>query len=428
MSNPVLEEVKKSVETLAKTFEQGRGEFDEKLKKTVDEKTGEVQDMLKKATDDINAKYADLEEKQKKLNAALNRKKFENMAETKKAIAHKEASKVREWMKTHLETPGASVDISKCIGPDLIQESKDLSVGDDTQAGYTVRPQLEAMIDEYVEEFSVFRQNAQVISLTNSDHIERLVNRKGGVGATRDGETERATNEDTGNPTLDKQKIFANFMRASVEITQQLLDDAGFNLLSWVQMEASEDFNLREDTEFFLGRDDGTVTGTARNVNEMRGILTYPAGTSYGQIEQVDSGSSGAFTTDGLLQLVGSVKEAYHGNARFYARRETIFTNLFTLKDAEDRYYLVPNWREGVQFTLLGYPIHMAPSMPAAAADSLSLAFGNFQRGYTVVDRQGLSLMRDPYTAYPVVRFRFGKRTGGDVANFEAIKIQKLAT
>jgi HK97 family phage major capsid protein len=421
MSNPVLEDVKKSVEALAKTFEQGRGEFDAKVKAIVDEKAGEVQDALKKATDDINKKYEDLEEKQKKLNAALNRKKFENMAESKKAIAHKEATKVREWMKDHIEAPGSSVDLSKCIGEQILNETKDLSVGDDTQAGYTVRPQIETMIDEYVEEFSVFRQNAQVISLTNSDHIERLVNRKGGVGATRDGETERATNEDTGSPTLDKQKIFANFMRASVNITQQLLDDSGFNLLDWIQMEAAEDFNLREDTEYFIGRD------TGRNVNEMRGILTYPAGTSYGQIEQVNSGSSGAFTTDGLLKLVWSVKEAYHGNARFYAQRASIFTNLFTLKDAEDRYYLVPNWREGVQFTLLGYPIHMAPAMPSVAADSLSLAFGNFQRGYTIVDRQGLSLMRDPYTAYPVVKFRFGKRTGGDVANFEAIKIQKLS-
>lgn len=422
MSNPVLEDVKKAVDELAKTFEAGRGEFDAKVKAIVDQKAGEVQDTLKKATDDLNAKYADLDEKQKKLNASLARKRFENMADTKKAIAFKEGQKLRTWMKENSETPGANIDVNKCIGTEILNETKDLSVGDDTQAGYTVKPQIEMMIDEYVNEFSVFRQNAQVITLSSSDHIERLINRKGGVGATRDGETERATNEDTGNPTLDEQKIFANFMRASVNVTQQLLDDAGFPIVNWIQGEAAEDFALREDVEYFIGRD------TGRNAKEMRGILTYPAGTSYGQIEQVNSGSAGAFTTDGILKLVGSLKEAYHTNARFFAKRETIFTNLFTLKDAEDNYYLVPNWREGVQFMLLGYPIHMAPNMPAAASASLSLAFGNFARGYTIVDRQGLQLMRDPYTAYPVVKFRFGKRTGGDVANFEAIKIQKLSS
>lgn len=416
-----LKEVKDAVEKLAKTFEQGRGEFDEKLKSAIDEQTSEVKELVEKASADMESKYVELEEKQKKLNASLARKRFENMAETKKAIAYKEGEKVREWMKDHKDNPGAQVDLVKAIGSEVLNETKDLSVGDDTQAGYSVKPQIESMIDASVTELSVFRQNAQVITLTASDHIERLVNRKGGVGATRDGETERATNEDTGNPTLDEQKIFANFMRASVNVTQQLLDDTGFEIVSWIQSEAAEDFATREDVEFFIGRD------TGRNVNEMKGILTYAAGTSYGQIEQVNSGSSGAFTTDGLLQLAGSLKEAYHSNARFYAQRATIFTNLFTLKDGEDRYYLVPNWREGVQFTLLGYPIHMAPNMPAAAANSLSLAFGNFARGYTIVDRAGLSLMRDPYTGYPVVKFRFGKRTGGDVANFEAIKIQKLA-
>lgn len=416
-----LKEVKDAVENLAKTFEQGRNELDAKVKEGIDKELGEVKDLIHKAAADSESKFAEYEEKQKKLNAALARKKFENQAETKKAIAYREGVKMRGWMKENQESLGANIDLNKCIGEAILNETKDLSVANDTQAGYAVKPQMEQMIDEYVNEFSVFRQNAQVINLSASDHIERLINRKGGVGATRDGEDERSTNEDTGNPTLDQQKIFANYMRASVNVTQQLLDDAGFDIVSWVQNEAAEDFALREDTEYFIGRD------TGRNVNEMKGILTYDAGTSYGQIEQVNSGSSGAFTTDGLLKLVGSLKEAYHSNARFYAQRATIFTNLFTLQDAEDRYYLVPNWREGVQFTLLGYPIHMAPAMPAAAANSLSLVFGNFARGYTIVDRQGLSLMRDPYTGYPIVKFRFGKRTGGDVANFEAIKIQKLA-
>ena len=122
------------------------------------------------------------------------------------------------------------------------------------------------------------------------------------------------------------------------------------------------------------------------------------------------------------------MKQPYQGGARMIAQRQTIFKDLFTLKDGEDRYYLVPDFSSGVSFRLLGTPIDMNPNMPAAGADSLSLAYANFGRAYTIVDRTGLALVRDQFTGYPLVKFRFGKRMGGDVENFEAIKIYKLGT
>lgn len=417
---PNIQEVKEAVDKMGQTFEEGRREFDAKMKEAGDATTGEVKDLLEKATADMDAKYTDLEEKQKQLNAALNRKRFDDAPTQKKHIAHKEGQALRKWMKSHEEKAGAAM-VDDILGQELLAESKDLSVGDDTQAGFAVRSQIEQMIDASVTEISPFRQFSQVITLTQSDRMERLVNQKGGVGATRDGEDERSTNEDTGNPTLTDSEIAAKWMRASVNATGQLLDDAGFDIVSWTTGEASEDFSAKEDLEVILGR------GAGRNQNEARGILTYGAGTTYGTLEQIDSGVNGGFAPDTLLELVGSLKEAYHMNARFYARRQTIFTQLFTLKDAEDQYYLVPNWREGVQFRLLGFPVHMNPHMPAAATDSLSLAFGDFGRGYTIVDRAGLKLVRDDLTGYPLVKLRFARRMGGDVANFEAIKIQKLA-
>ncbi len=72
---------------------------------------------------------------------------------------------------------------------------------------------------------------------------------------------------------------------------------------------------------------------------------------------------------------------------------------------------------------LLGFPVHLGEDMPAVAAGSLSVAFGNFEEGYTIVDRQGMQILRDPYTAAPFVKFRCTKRTGSDVVNFEAIKL-----
>ena len=69
-----------------------------------------------------------------------------------------------------------------------------------------------------------------------------------------------------------------------------------------------------------------------------------------------------------------------------------------------------------------------AEDMPALAANSLSLAFGDFQDGYTIVDRLGIRMLRDPYTDKPNVKFYTTKRVGGDVVNFDAIKLMKFAT
>jgi len=412
-------EIKTALDALEKKIESGRNDHDDRIRQ-LGEDAGYCKDTLENMTKDLTDQSEKIDEEIKKIKSALSRGNMDPAA-TDALQLKKEAHAIRGWMKGH-----SGEGVSGSIPLDQLMESKelmrkDLSVGDGPEAGFAVKPQMEQMITSTVTERSSFRQAATVITLSNSDHIERLVNKKGGVGATRDGETESAANEDTGNPSLGDQRIYANFMGASVNVTQQLLDDAAFPIASWIQEEATDDFLTREDTEWFLGR------GAGRNVNEARGVLTYAAGTSYGQIEQVSSGSSGAFTTNGLLKLQGSLKFQYRQGARFYAQRSVIYTNLLTLKDGEDNHYLVPDFAEGFGFRLLGDPIDAAPAMPAAAADSLSLVYGNFARGYQIVDRSGLVLLRDPYTAYPKVKFRFRKRTGGDVGVFEAIKIQKLA-
>lgn len=415
-------EIKATLEQLEKSIEQGRKAQEERMKQ-LGEESGYCKDTLANMTKDLEEKSTKIDEELKKIKSAMARGEM-NSPESKEVQLKKEAHAVRQWIKS--ASGGQEIPLDQLFEAKGLLR-KDLTVGDGPEAGFAVRPQLEAMINATVTERSAFRQAATVINISNSDHIERLINKKGGVGATRDGETESATNENTGNPSLGNQKIFANFMGASVEVTQQLLDDAAFDIGGWIQEEASDDFLTREDTEWFVGRDDNTVTGSVRNVNEARGFLTYAAGTSYGQIEQINSGAAAALTADGLLKLQGALKFQYRQGARFFAQRATIYTYLLTLKDAEDRHYLVPDFANGFNFRLLGDPIDAAPAMPAVAAGKLALAYGNFARGYQIVDRSGLVLLRDPYTAYPMVKFRFRKRTGGDVGVFEAIKIQKIS-
>ena len=96
------------------------------------------------------------------------------------------------------------------------------------------------------------------------------------------------------------------------------------------------------------------------------------------------------------------------------------------LKDADDNYL----WRPGMAgeaASLLGYPVTEIEDMPDIAANSFSIAFGDFRRGYLIVDRQGARVLRDPYSAKPYVLFYTTKRVGGGVQNFDAIKVMKFA-
>jgi HK97 family phage major capsid protein len=98
------------------------------------------------------------------------------------------------------------------------------------------------------------------------------------------------------------------------------------------------------------------------------------------------------------------------------------------LKQATTNQYLwQPGLATGSPDTLLGVPVCVAEDMPAAAANSLSVAVGDFQAAYQIVDRNGIRILRDPFTEKPFVKFYATKRVGGDVVNFEAVKLMKLA-
>jgi HK97 family phage major capsid protein len=399
------DEVKSVVEDLKKTFETGRGEIDAKMNE-VGKESSQVKEMVAK----VSADLVELSSKHDELKKAVNRPNVNAHPESKSEGDQRVEQFLRKGRVDNFD-----IDAKAAAADGKGYDIKNIYVGNDPAAGFAVRPSFEGMYDATITEISPFRQNANVISLGTGDAVEYLVNQKGGVGA--DWEDETSTNSDTGNPTLSKKRIGTAHLRASVYVSEQQLQDSFINIEQWIMNEAAEDFATTENDAFFNG--DG-ING------KPKGFLTYAAGTSYGQIEQVSSGAAAGFTTDGILALVGSQKFAYNAGSIFYAKRETIFTDLLTLKDAEDRYYLVPDWSQGVTFRMLGYPVIDATDMPAVAANALALAFGNFNRGYTIVDRVGMSVLRDPYSNKPFVEFWIRKRVGGDVRTFEAIKIQKL--
>ena len=292
-------------------------------------------------------------------------------------------------------------------------QTKALSVGNDPDGGYLVTSTMSAKIIQSIFETSPMRQLSAVETIS-TDALD-LIDDHTSLAAGWTAETTAITT-DTATPTIAKRNIQTYELYAQPKATQKLIDDAAIDVEGWLAGKISDIFGRTQNTAF--------ISGTG--VGQPRGILTYAAGTSWNQIQQVGSGVSGQVTSDALITLFYSLKDAYMRRASFLMNRSVV-QQVRLLKATTNQYIWQPSLTAGSPDTLLGVPVHMAADMPIAAANSLSVAVGDFQSGYQIVDRQGISILRDPFTAKPFVMFYATARVGGDVVNFDAIKLMKLA-
>jgi HK97 family phage major capsid protein len=293
-------------------------------------------------------------------------------------------------------------------------EIKALSVGTDPDGGYVVNPDLSGRIVMKVFETSPMRAYASV-QVISTDALEGLFDlneaSSGWVGET-DSRTE------TNTPQLGKWRIPTHELYAKPTATQKLLDDAEINMEAWLAGKVAEKF----------ARDEATAFVTGSGINRPRGFLTYASGTTLpGTIERFITGVNGAFAAapnggDVLINALYGLKAQYRANATWFMNRATT-TLTRKLKDTDGAYVWSPGIAAGQPATLLGYPVASFEDMPDPATDSLSIAVGDMREAYQIVDRIGIRTLRDPFSSKPYVEFYTTKRVGGDVVNFEAIKL-----
>lgn len=292
-------------------------------------------------------------------------------------------------------------------------QTKALSVGTAADGGYLITPEMSETVVSIINEISPMRELAsvQVISSESLDVIEDTQL----PGAAWVAET--AARSDTTTHQIGKNNISTHEMYAIPKATQKLIDDASVDIEAWLAQKVAEKFAALEATSFISGDGSG----------KPKGILAYTAGTNFGEIEQLNSGTSAVVTADSLVKLYYALKDEYAKNATFLMNRSVIQA-VRLLKEATTNQYLwQPGLALGAPDTLMGVPVKAAADMPAAAANSLSVAVGDFKRGYLIVDRVGIRTLRDPFTDKPYVKFYTTKRVGGEVVNSEAIKLLKLA-
>ena len=299
-------------------------------------------------------------------------------------------------------------------------EGKAMSVGSAADGGYLVPPETDTDIGRRLSAASPIRALATVRQVSGA--VLKKPFATSGMAAGWVAET--ASRPQTGNAQLAELSFPTMELYAMPAATPALLDDAAVDVESWIASEVDMVFAEQEGTAFVSG--DGT--------NKPTGFLSYTnvadAGWSWGKLGYVATGAAGGFKasnpSDALIDTIYALKAGHRQNATFVMNRKTQGA-IRKFKDADGNYLWRPPAGAGQAASLMGFAIAEAEDMPDIAADSLSIAFGDFRAGYLVVDRTGVRVLRDPYSAKPYVLFYTTKRVGGGVQNFEAIKLVKFA-
>lgn len=300
--------------------------------------------------------------------------------------------------------------------------SASLSVGSDPSGGYAVPVDITDRVVTLVYETSPMRKRAAQRT-TSRDRIQI---RRDIDQATLGGWTaEQSSRSATGTPQIPvPYEIPVQEAFAFPLISQQELDDADFDAEAWLVKKLSERF----------GRDENLAFVNGSGIGKPRGFLQYangvPSKATFGVIEQVKTGVNGNFAAspngpDIFVDLMGKMKEPYLDGCSWAMTRTTLAAAR-KLKDSQGRYQveLEPGLNGRPGFSVLGFDIDRWADMPEIANSSLSIAFANWQEAYQIVDHAtGMTSLYDPYTQKPYVGIYTKKRVGGDVANFDAIKL-----
>lgn len=304
---------------------------------------------------------------------------------------------------------------------ELALDGKAMSTAVAADGGYLVDPQTAATIRGTLSSTASIRAIANVVNVDGGTYDVLVDHSEAGSGWA----TEASVSAETGTPQIDRITISLHELSALPKVSQRLLDDSAFDIEGWLAGRIADKFARSEAQAFVSG--DG--------VDKPKGILTYPTADNdvwaWGSIGYVPTGANGALAAadpaDAIIDLVYALGAEYRANASFVMNSRTAGL-IRKLKDNDGRFL----WSDGLAAReparLLGYPVLIAEDMPDIAADSLSIAFGDFGAGYTIAERPDLRVLRDPFSAKPHVLFYATKRVGGAVSDFAAIKLLKFAT
>jgi HK97 family phage major capsid protein len=304
----------------------------------------------------------------------------------------------------------------------LEQKALAVSTNSGADGGYTVPDEVEREIGRRLASLSPIRAISSVRQISANVYKKAFSTTAAATGWV----AETASRTQTTTPTLAELQFPAMELYAMPAATGTLLDDSAVNIDEWIASEVEQAFATQEGTAFVNG------TGSSQPTGFMHYTKVAEASWAWTDIGYVKTGVAGDFAADGagfdnLVDLVYTLKSGYRQNATFVMNRATQGA-VRKLKDADGNYVWQPAATVGGAANLMNFPVAESEDMPDIDTDSYSIAFGDFRQGYLIVDRVGVRVLRDPYSAKPYVLFYTTKRVGGGVQDFDAIKLLKFGT
>lgn len=446
---PTLADVKSAIEDSNRAFEEFKATNDTRLKELAERKVADP--LLQEKLDKLNAaidKQSELNERFIASEATTNRLAKDGISTDSAETVEKRAQELRsfngatralaaalgrsapaELDEKAYEEYRAAQDIylrrgERGLTPDQVRS---LSVGVEADGGYLVTPDKTGRMVVRIFESSPMRQfsSVQVIgtdALEGSADIDE-------ASAGWVGETGSRTETDTAKVPAP-WKIPVHEIYAEPRATQKLLEDANVDVAAWHGRKVGDKFGRTSNTAF--------VTGNG--VSKPRGYASYATAATadssraWGTFEHIISGADGGFGTDPaginkLLDLIHAMKDQYTVRGAFYWNRTTLGkARQLTDNSTNGKYVFIPSFQAGLPDTFLGYPSRKMQDMATySTTDALAVAFGDMEETYQIVDRLGVTVLVDPYTSKPWVKFYTRARVGGDVVNFESLKFLKFS-
>ena len=391
-----LSEINEKINQIGNTWEHYKQVNDERLKQI--EKKGSVDGIVMEELNKINSSLDEQKNKLEKLEVSISRPSFENKNDYYiENIEYKKA--LNSYLKKGMENQLFQLERKSVL---------DSSISGETTAygGYLLSPSMQKIITGELTNNCFMRQISSVQTISSSA-LEIIDD----TSFATNWIAENGTVEDSDVSVLNKKTIKVHELVAQPKVTQKLLDDASINIEEWLAYRLAEQFAQKEEEAF--------LKGTGDENNQPTGITNY---TSDIELIESTSATAGGITAKDIVQLYYSLKEQYVNRASFVMPRSAV-SAIRMLKDETSGAYLwQPALLGGKEDTLMGCPVYQSAYMPELGANSLSIIFGDF-KFYQIVDRKDISILRDPYTAKPYVRFYTTKRVGGDIIRTEAFKM-----
>ncbi len=419
-------EVKSAIEGVIKAHDEFKSKNDQRL--TQLEKKGEdgvTKDELEKINKALDDAIAAVKQRQDEVEAKANRLSIHDggqmtAAEAKqiadfhqliglKDFNRDQLAEYKSDLEAHLRNPRA--------------KATTLMVGSDPAGGYWVTPDKTGRMIKKLYETTPMRQLANVVTI-GTDSLEGPIDNGEGDAEWAGEVTPR---NQTDLPKTGMWKIEVHELYAYPKVTQKLLEDATIDVEGWISDKSISKFARKENNAYCMG--DGQL--------KPRGIFTYDMAEAsdetrpWGTFQFVKTGANGGYGASGsdkILDMIFELKSGYRQGAKFLMARRTMAATR-KLKDGQGNYLASLRLADGALVeTIFGFGVSDGEDAPKLSDNGYAMAFGDFAEAYIIVDRLGVTVIRDNITQPGFVKYNMRKRTGGGAVNFEAVKFLKFST